>query len=233
MTTVYDTMVLKSVKVTVKSRRTTTTTSTVTSSRIPRSGCSIQQGAITKTEETTRTTASSCPYIPEPTPDPALRDETEHTTLLGRGEDKAVDGIAPGTPPGTPPYQEQMTSLVPPLLQNRIADPDTPQKTDCKVPQRTIVIPVDPFEAGDIEALLKNFRFSEMINGQEVQTEIPYKKISAPNHKDSRGNEYIAGFALEWFTSELVKTVRDDPTLSSKVRLTRINHPLYYTYTVE
>lgn len=199
MTTVYDTMVLTSVTLTVKSRRTTTTTFTVTSTRIPRSGCRIQQGTMTKTGETTRTTVSSCPYIPEPTRDPGLKKQRENTALVGRGE---VEEIAPSIPPGTPPYHEQMTNLGTLPLHKRMAGAGTPQQTDCKINRRAILIPVDPFDAGDVEKHVKDFTLVEVINGQKVETSIPYKKISAPNHKNKAGKEFIAGFALEWFTAE-------------------------------
>ncbi|KAL1896124.1 hypothetical protein Sste5346_004866 [Sporothrix stenoceras] len=134
-TTVYDTAVSVQATVTTSGRSTYTSTSTVMSTRIPRTGCNLQ-----------------------PT-------ETATSTVLNNPDCPHVTGMVVFPPKKRHKYSDEEgppARLKPKPKPKREADAN-PDNLDCWFGQYCIVIPEDPFSVGDIDRVLDDFKANRQL----------------------------------------------------------------------
>lgn len=195
-----------------------TQTSTVYSTEVPRTGCTDGIEATA----TTTTASATCPPAAEPTDeigleiinigvipssdmdvDPDVNTDTDTDTDDMVTKD-AVDSSGEATQ-----ASQRLEHLPYPLLPRDSEMQQVDAPFDYIYFRAMLIFPRDPFDSFDISLHLAAFRFTSLLD-QQVHS-LSYTTIEAPSH-----NYFTAAFHLEFYTQRLREELNADP-LASKV----------------
>lgn len=189
--TVYDTLELVTVTIrtTLRTRR-ITSTSTISSTQLPRKGCSITKTA----SSTTRTTTASCSAESDAAPTttvtiPMVADSVMPTPWPEPIPQRATDG---GIVNATRPLAEQRSLP----HQKRVPLCDI-------IFKYYLLIPQSPFDTKELNRLVENYWYRHGDVGLPIR--LPFTKIWAPSH-----GGFTGGWFFEFVTRDFVAQLKKD-----------------------